>query len=245
MDGRMADSRHKRQIAIKEFGETGQQLLAGAKIAVIGAGGVGCPALSYLACAGVGCIRIIDGDEVSDSNLQRQILFREEDFGKNKAVAAAETLKRLDSRLEMEPVPKYFSQDTAQEILRGCNLALDCTDKASTNALIQSCCSQFGVLLIRATAVGFGGCVDIIPSGMGMCPYCLYGGAEPPHPSDVGTMGAAVGAVGAHAALEAIKILSHIASYSRPCSLRYDGLSGKMTKLNMPIDACIHTIRKK
>jgi adenylyltransferase/sulfurtransferase len=122
---------------ISEIGEKGQELLKKASVLVIGAGGLGSPVLMYLAAAGVGRIGIVDSDEVTTSNLQRQILYRTDDITRSKAEAAAEKLRHMNPHTEVMAYPVRFTAENAASLLQGYDLAVDCSDNYSTRYILS------------------------------------------------------------------------------------------------------------
>ena len=111
-------NRYQRHILLEEVGEKGQQKLSDARVLVIGAGGLGCAALQYLSAAGVGTIGIVDGDFVSETNLQRQVLYKTADIGKQKALAATEALKALNSHIDLVPIPEFIDAQRGGEYFK-------------------------------------------------------------------------------------------------------------------------------
>src|SRR5262245_30431738 len=122
------NERYRSQINMPEIGLAGQEKLAEAKVLVIGAGGLGCPALLSLVGMGIGCIGIVDFDRVMLSNLNRQTLYAEKDIGKLKCEAAAEKLEERNSGCKILPYPQKLSEKNAREIISGFDLVLDCCD---------------------------------------------------------------------------------------------------------------------
>jgi adenylyltransferase/sulfurtransferase len=146
--------RFDRQIALPGFGTAGQERLASARVAIVGMGGLGCPALLYLAAAGVGFIRIIDGDRVQESNLNRQVLFGQEDIGKYKAEAAAERIRRQFPDVRTEAVAAFLEAGNASELLSDCDLVLDCSDTIETRYLLDDTCLALGLPWIMGAIYG-------------------------------------------------------------------------------------------
>src|SRR5699024_5606593 len=125
-------NRFERQKILPGFGAEGQQKLSQAKVLVIGAGGLGCPALLYLAAAGTGTLGIADGDSVSESNLNRQTLFGHNDIGKPKAETAAKALKEKYPDIHFEVIPDFLTSENALEIIEKYDLVLDGSDNFGT-----------------------------------------------------------------------------------------------------------------
>ena len=133
-------SRYIRQTCLAEFGLAGQNRLKEASVAVIGAGGIGCPVLQYLAAAGLGTIGIVDGDNVEESNLQRQVLFGTSTIGKNKAAAAAAYINNLNPHAAAEVYSYRLTTENASSILSRYDFVIDCSDNFDTRYLIDECC---------------------------------------------------------------------------------------------------------
>lgn len=132
--------RYTRQISLAEFGLEGQHRLKKASVTVVGAGGMGCPVLQYLAAAGLGTIGIVDGDTVEENNLQRQVLFGTSTLGENKAAAAAAYINNLNPQVAAEVYPYRLTSENASEILSGYDFIIDCSDNFDTRYLIDDCC---------------------------------------------------------------------------------------------------------
>jgi sulfur-carrier protein adenylyltransferase/sulfurtransferase len=203
--------RYSRHLLIPEVGLAGQERLASARVLVIGAGGLGSPALQYLAAAGVGRIGIVDDDAVDETNLQRQTIFTTSDLGRNKAETAAERLRALNPLVAYDPIALRFTPENARELVRLYDVALDCTDRFPTRYLINDAC----VLERRADVYGsifrFDGQVSVFGARGGPCYRCLYPEAPPaestPTCAEGGVLGALAGIVGAWQAGEALKLL--------------------------------------
>jgi sulfur-carrier protein adenylyltransferase/sulfurtransferase len=149
--------RYSRHLLLPEVGEIGQKKISSASVLVVGAGGLGCPALLYLAAAGVGSLTIVDNDDVSLSNLQRQVLFTEEDLGENKAERAAFRLRKLNSDIQVTAVANAFDSTCAEALVQPHDVILDCTDNFSTRYLINDVCVKFSKPLSYAAIYRFEG----------------------------------------------------------------------------------------
>src|SRR5690606_1513831 len=143
--------RYHRQLILPELGHAGQKKLKSARVLVIGAGGLGCPALQYLAAAGVGTLGIVDRDKVSLSNLHRQILFNEKDVRRNKASAAAEKLTGLNRWIRLAVHPLFLEADHAEELIAQYDLVLGGSDSFSTRYLVKDACMLCGKPFIHAS----------------------------------------------------------------------------------------------
>ncbi|KIL67448.1 hypothetical protein M378DRAFT_73687 [Amanita muscaria Koide BX008] len=202
-----------RQMILSGFGLSGQLKLRQAAVAVVGAGGLGCPALQYLAAAGIGRVAIIDHDTVELSNLQRQVLHREKTIGWNKAKSAADALSIQYPWLDTEVYEHAVTAENALGLLRPYDLVLDCTDNAPTRYLLSDACVLLNKPLISGAAQKYDGQLCTYNLGIyGPCYRCLF--PKPPAPKllrscgETGVLGVVTGVIGNLQALEAIKILT-------------------------------------
>ncbi|KAJ7577079.1 hypothetical protein C8J56DRAFT_799308 [Mycena floridula] len=210
------------------FGLPGQLKLKKASVVVVGAGGLGCPALQYLGAAGVGRIGIVDHDIVELSNLQRQILHNEETVGLSKAESAAKALRRLNSHLVIDVVSEALLPQNAVQLLEPYDIILDCTDNAPTRYLLSDTAVALGKSLVSGAAQKFEGQLSTYNHGPdGPCYRCLF--PKPPAQETVGTceetgiLGAVTGVIGNLQALEAIKIITGLHN-EKPSLLLYSAL---------------------
>ena len=135
--------RYNRHIILPEIGLEGQQKLKLAKVLVIGAGGLGCPLLQYLAAAGVGTIGVVDSDTVDESNLHRQILYSSNDIGKNKADIAAKKLSELNPFIKIIPIVSYLNSENALQLFSDFDIIIDGSDNFATRYLVNDVLSYF------------------------------------------------------------------------------------------------------
>lgn len=204
------NDRYSRQSILGEIGPGGQQRIAAGRVLCIGAGGLGCAALPYLAGAGVGRITIIDHDRVDRSNLQRQVLFGESTIGQPKAEAAARRLADLNPDLDIRPVASRLDADNVAELLVDHDIVVDGSDNFSTKYLAADACVRFGKALVYGTVTGMEAMVSVFDAGRGPCLRCLF--PEPPtgwvpNCAEAGVLGPLVGMAGALQAAEALKLL--------------------------------------
>jgi molybdopterin/thiamine biosynthesis adenylyltransferase len=228
--------RYARHIVLREVGGPGQRRLSAARVLVIGAGGLGCPALAYLAAAGVGRIGIVDDDVVSLSNLQRQILFATEDVGRLKAECAAAALARLNPHVAVEPMAFRLAADGAEEVVKGWDLVLDGSDNFLTRYAVNAASVAAERPLIAAAMSQWEGQIALYdPARGGPCYACVF--PEPPAvglaPScaEAGVVGALPGVMGAMMALEAIKLIARAGEGLRGRLAIFDGLWGESRRL--------------
>src|ERR1700760_82300 len=208
--------RYARHIVLREVGGPGQQALKDASVLVIGAGGLGAPALMYLAAAGIGQLGVVDDDVVSLSNLQRQIIHATPDIGKRKVDSAAGQIHALNPHVRFEAHATRLDASNAMALIGGYDLVLDGSDNFETRYLVSDACFLAKKALITAALRGFDGSLTTIraheknAAGEFNPTYrCLF--PEPPPPGTVpacaeaGVMGALAGVLGSMMALEAIR----------------------------------------
>ena len=153
----MLDDRYARQINLPEMGVEGQKKLEASSIVVIGAGGLGSPALLYLAAAGVGNITIVDGDTVEASNLHRQILYNELDIGTKKAETAAKKLIGLNSEINVNVISEFLNKENAKEIIQYHDILIDGSDNIATRYVLDEICNEIGMPWVHASIHRFEG----------------------------------------------------------------------------------------
>lgn len=203
--------RYSRQLLIPEFGETGQEKLKQSKVLVIGAGGLGSPASMYLAAAGVGTIGIADSDVVDNSNLQRQILHGTSDRNRLKVESAAETLRDINSHVEVIPIHTMVTAENIQELIADYDFVLDATDNYKAKFLINDGCVAAGKAYSHGGILAFSGQLMTYVPGQGPCYRCIFGEepkpGEAPTAKEAGVIGPVAGIIGSMQAAEAIKYL--------------------------------------
>jgi molybdopterin/thiamine biosynthesis adenylyltransferase/rhodanese-related sulfurtransferase len=210
-------NRYQRQIQLKEIGQMGQDKIAMAKVLIIGAGGLGCPALQYLAAAGVGTIGIVDFDVIEISNLQRQILYTFDDIGKPKAITAAKKIKALNPDIKIDTYNFQITNINALEILANYDIIIDGSDNFATRYLINDACVILDKPLIYGAVLRFEGQIGVF----NFCDVITniktnYRDLFPKPPSfnaaiscnDVGVLGVIPGIIGTMQATEALKIIT-------------------------------------
>ena len=203
--------RYSRHIVLDEVGLGGQIRLAGSVVTIVGAGGLGSPALLYLAAAGIGKIRVIDDDVVDESNLQRQVIHSETEVGRSKVKSAQRRLSALDSKIIIEPIEERVSPENAERLLSGSDVVIDGTDSFEARYSINDACRALSIPWVFASVLRFEGQVSVFNYGSGPNYRDLFPDSPPPElaPScaDAGVLGAITGILGSIQAAEAIKIL--------------------------------------
>ena len=219
-------NRYNRQIQLREIGIEGQERLKKARVLVIGAGGLGCPALQYLAAAGVGTLGIVDFDTVEESNLQRQILFNSQLVGVNKAIAAKEQLEKLNPFIELIAYPKKLDHQNAVALFMEYDLIVDGTDNFATRYLVNDASLLANKPYVYGAIYRFEGQVTVFNYKNGPTYRCLFPNPPKsqsiPNCNEMGVLGVLPGIIGAYQANEALKIILDIG----------EPLSGKLMLIN-------------
>lgn len=212
--GIMKDDRYSRQILFTEIGEHGQKLIRQASVLIIGCGALGTVSANNLARAGVGTIKIADRDYVELDNLQRQVLFDEDDARQRlpKAVAAVEKLRKINSDIQIEPIILDINHKNIETMINSVDLVLDGTDNMETRYLINDACIKGGIPWIYAGVVSSRGMTMAIIPGKSACFRCIM--EQPPLPGSmptcdmVGVLNGVPGVIASIQATEALKILT-------------------------------------
>lgn len=207
--------RYNRHLILKEFGTEGQLKLKEAHVLVVGAGGLGCPALLYLAAAGIGEIGIVDFDTVQESNLQRQVLFTTKDIGKNKAMAASERLLELNPLISIKAHTTKITSQNALDLMRNYDLTIDGSDNFPTRYLLNDASILLGKPLVYGSVLEYEGQLAVFNLNTGKNFTSNYRDLFPVPPapeavpdcSQAGVLGVLPGMIGTMQANEAIKIL--------------------------------------
>ena len=203
---------YSRQLDLPDVGVAGQQRLKESQIVVVGAGGLGCPALTHLVTAGVGHVTIVDGDTVAVSNLHRQTLFATSDIGANKAHAAKQHLQAMNPLVEITALPGMLSVENVREIIATADVVLDCTDNLTTKYLLNDACYLAKIPFVVAAIYQWQGILHtFLPNSDSGCFRCLS--EEAPASDcvgscvDSGVIGVIPGLVGGMQAAEALRLL--------------------------------------
>jgi adenylyltransferase/sulfurtransferase len=222
--------RYSRQILLPDVGGEGQRKLLRSSIFVVGAGGLGSPAILYLAAAGVGRLGIADSEGVQLSNLQRQIVHGTDDVGRAKGLSARETVRRINPECEVQIFPQRLTAANVRQAVRGYDVVLDCSDNCPTRFLISDSCWFEKIPLVSAAVSQFDGqLMTVSPPGAGNpCYRCSFPYPPPsglmPSCQQAGVLGAAAGVMGTLQAVEALKILLGVGSVLSHRLLVYDAL---------------------
>lgn len=236
--------RYSRHLRLPEVGSYGQRKLLDASVLLVGAGGLGSPAAFYLAASGVGRLRIVDGDVVERSNLQRQILHTDARVGARKAPSAAQTLAALNPTILIEPVDARLIDANVDALLDGMNVVIDGADNFPTRYLLNAACIRHALPLVYGAVHRFEGQVSVFDAGrnpgIAPCYRCLF--AEAPHDQDApdcsqaGVLGVLPGVIGLLQATEAIKLILGIGDPLTGRLLQFDALAMRFRETRLAPD---------
>jgi len=220
--------RYSRHLIIPEVGMTGQKRLKNAKVLCVGAGGLGSPALLYLAAAGVGTLGVIDFDVVDESNLQRQIIHGQSDVGRPKAESARDSIAEINPYVHVQVHTEALSTDNVMEIFSDYDLIVDGTDNFATRYMVNDACVLLGKPYVWGSIFRFDGQASVFWAEYGPCYRCLY--PDPPPPGMVpscaegGVLGVLCGSIGSIQVTEAIKLITGIGESLAGRLMIYDAL---------------------
>lgn len=230
--------RYARHIILREIGGPGQKRLRAARVLVIGAGGLGSPALQYLGAAGVGTIGVIDGDTVENTNLQRQVIHTDAWIGKPKVFSAEAALKAQNPYVTVRPYNRWLTPDIAATLFEDYDLILDGTDGFDSRYLANAAAVRTGRPLIAAALSQWEGQISTYHPAAGTpCYRCIF--PEPPAPglaptcAEAGVLGPLPGVVGAMMAVEAVKEITGAGTGLRGRMLLYDALHGETRTITL------------
>jgi len=242
MDKQVSYERYHRQLILKDFGEVAQQKLLGAKLLVVGAGGLGCPALQYLAAAGVGTIGVVDNDIVALSNLHRQILYTVADIGQSKAKTSIAILHQLNPDINLHAYDVRLTAHNVAEIFDSYDFILDGSDNFATRYLVNDACVLLGKTLIYGAVAQYEGQVAIFNcKTVAATTPVNYRDLFPEPPADdeilnceeAGVLGVVPGIIGTMMANEAIKLITGIGSPAIDKMITYDARNNKLYEIEL------------
>ncbi|WP_438946158.1 ThiF family adenylyltransferase [Sediminibacterium sp.] len=236
-------NRYIRQMILPGFGADAQQKLAEAKVLIVGMGGLGCPVLQYLAGAGVGSIGIMDPDQVSLSNLHRQVLFNESDIGQLKVKVASQKIKKLNSEVQLIEYPFQLSKDNALSIIEQFDCVVDATDNFGTKYLINDVCVVLNKPWVYGAVSGYEGQVAVL-NNIHMPEPVHYRHLFPQQPlqnefascEETGVIGVLPGIIGTMQAAEAIKWITGLGKEQNGSLLNYHFLSGSWYAIALSVN---------
>lgn len=233
--------RYARHLVLPEIGGAGQQALKRARVLIVGAGGLGAPAIQYLVAAGIGRLTVVDDDAVSLSNLQRQVLYGTEDVGVPKVERAFDTAMRLNPYVEVDPICRRLDATNIAPVIEGHTIALDATDNFDIRYALADACATAHVPLITAAVNRFDGTITTLKPWQDGAPSYrdLFPTAPPPGtvPScaEAGILGAVTGLLGTLQALEAVKEICGFGEGLTGRLLMVDALSLRFTTIQTGI----------
>lgn len=221
--------RYSRQLSLPEFGMEAQSRLADARVLIVGAGGLGCPAAIYLAAAGAGTIGIVEFDKVDLTNIHRQILYTTGDIGRFKLEIARERILAANPNVEVEAFATRITSQNALEIMRGFDVVIDASDNFPTRYLVNDVAVMAGIPSVYGSIHRFEGQLSVFGFDGGPCYRCLF--REPPpagavsNCAEAGVLGVLPGIIGSLQATEAIKIVTRIGEPTSGRLLLFDALT--------------------
>jgi sulfur-carrier protein adenylyltransferase/sulfurtransferase len=237
-----AAERYARQVLLPQVGEAGQARLTDARVLVVGAGGLGAPALLYLAAAGVGHITVIDDDRVERSNLHRQVVHADARVGMSKAESARMTLSALNPRVHVHAVVERLRADNVEALIRDHDVVIDGADNFATRYLLAAATRQLGIPMVYAAIERFTGQASVFDPRRddSPCYRCLFpeppAAADAPNCSEAGVLGVLPGLVGLVQATEALKLVLEIGQPLVGRLLTYDALGMRFRELTLRRD---------
>ncbi|MDY6917850.1 MAG: HesA/MoeB/ThiF family protein [Chloroflexota bacterium] len=226
--------RYARQIGIPGFNVEGQEKLKQARVLVAGVGALGTVVAAYLAAAGVGHIRIVDGDAVELSNLNRQILHWTRDIGRKKTESAGEKLGQANPCVQVETVAERIAEDNVARLSNGCDAIVDAVDDYDTRYLLNRVALERGVPFIHGGVHGWEGMVTTILPEETACLRCVF--PEPPPTATVPVLGAVAGVVGCVQATEVVKYITGLGELLANRLVVFDGIDLRFREVRLRRD---------
>ena len=233
--------RYSRHVLLPQLGIEGQERISSARVLLVGAGGLGCPAALYLGASGVGQLSIADGDNVDLTNLQRQIGHTDNRIGHNKAGSLAHSVRALNAEIEVIALESRLQGEALQKAVAGVDLVVDASDNFATRHAINRACFSAGKTLVSGSALGFSGQLAVFEPTQAdsPCYHCLFPESSDEAPlncAEAGVFSPLVGVIGAAQALEALKCLAQVGQSLVGKLLLWDGLATEVRVLKVPRD---------
>jgi molybdopterin/thiamine biosynthesis adenylyltransferase/rhodanese-related sulfurtransferase len=232
--------RYSRQLSLPEFGIEGQQRLNDARILIVGAGGLGCPAAIYLAAAGTGTIGLVDFDDVDLSNIHRQILYSTDDVGRAKIDVARERIVAANPNVDVRIVDARLSSANALSVMSGFDVVIDASDNFATRYLVNDAAVMLGIPSVYGSVHRFEGQLSVFGADSGPCYRCLFREPPPagliPNCAEAGVLGILPGIVGTLQATEAIKLVTGIGEPLIGRLLLFDALEMSFREIQLRRD---------
>ena len=242
MDVELSDEemlRYNRQIILRNFDFDGQERLKGARVLVVGLGGLGCAAAQYLAAAGVGALTLLDFDSVSLSNLQRQTLHSDAAIGLPKVDSARDSLARINPHVRLTPLNALLDQPALAAQIAAHDLVLDCTDNVAIRNQLNAGCFQHKTPLVSGAAIRMEGQISVFMyQDNEPCYRCLSRlfGANALTCVEAGVMAPLVGVIGSLQAMEAIKVLAQYGTPAAGRLIMYDAMTCQFREMKLMRD---------
>ena len=224
--------RYNRQLILPEIGQQGQVKLKQARVLIAGMGGLGSVSSYYLAAAGIGSLRIADGDCVEAGNLNRQILHGTGDIGKPKTLSALEKLRDLNPYCNVEPIQEIISDESILDMAAGCTVILDGTDNLAARKILNRASILKGIPFIYGGVDGFGGMVTTFIPGRTPCLECFLS-RDAGQSAPIGIIGPVPGVIASIQSLEAIKLILGIGGLLTNNLLVFNGMDMTFRKIEM------------
>ena len=232
--------RYSRQIMLPQIDIDGQDKLCSSRILILGVGGLGCPAAQYLAAAGVGTLVLVDPDTVDQTNLQRQVLFSQDDVGQAKVEAAAKRLHAINSDIELVLVKRILEGEALLDAIQKADVVLDCTDNFTSRFAINKACVDTETPLVSGAAIRMNGQLAVYDFRQpdAPCYSCLYDeqSNEQLSCSESGILGPVVGTIGTMQALEAIKLIAGCGKSLNGRLMIFDALTMEWQTMGLQAD---------
>ena len=232
--------RYSRQIMLPQIDITGQDKLLSAHVVIVGLGGLGCPAATYLVTAGVGRLTLVDPDIVDLTNLQRQVLYTQSDIEKPKAKAAADRLNSINPDIRLTPVTRKLSTTELLELCEVADVVIDATDYFESRFAINKACVKSKTPLVSGAAIRFNGQLTVFDNrkAQGPCYRCLYSDdiTEELSCSESGILGPVVGTIGTLQAMETIKLIADLSTSLQGQLMIFDGETMEWQRISFSQD---------
>jgi len=233
--------RYSRHLLLNEFGEEAQERLLAARALVVGAGGLGSAAMMYLASSGIGHITVVDGDRVDLTNLQRQVVHRNDSIGMPKAASAAATLAAINPEIGVEALDERAGPERLAALARSADVVLDCSDNFATRHALNRACVAARKPLVSGAGIRFDGQVAVfdLRRDDSPCYHCLFADDAREAEERCATMGVfapLVGVVGTFQALEAIKLVAGIGESLAGRLMLFDALASRWHEVRLSRD---------
>lgn len=237
-----------RQTSLSNFGTDNQSKLAVSQVLIVGLGGLGLPIAQYLNAMGIGTLGLMDQDIVELHNLQRQILYFEDDIGKPKFEVVRKKLQNQNSKTIFKCFDSFLTKDNALDIIKGFDVVVDATDNFSTRYLINDACVILGKPFVYGGLHGFEGQVSVFNYNNGPTYRCLFpvmpAKDETPNCDDNGVLGVLPGIIGTFQALETVKVITGVGEILSGKLLLYNGLTQSTQKMNFVANEANQNIKK-